>query len=70
MRITYDPDHDVMYIKFLDEKIVESVEIEEGVIIDYSENGKIVGIEIINASARVGSNPLSEISIRLQEATV
>lgn len=70
MRITYDPDHDVMYIKFLDEKIADSVEVEEGVIIDYSENGKIVGIEIINASTRVGSHPLSEISIRLQEATV
>ncbi|WP_367883423.1 DUF2283 domain-containing protein [Thermococcus peptonophilus] len=30
MRITYDPVHDVMYIKFSNARIVETVEVEEG----------------------------------------
>ncbi|MCD6373187.1 MAG: DUF2283 domain-containing protein, partial [Thermococcus sp.] len=44
MKISYDPKHDVMYIKFSDAKVVETVEVEEGVLIDYGENGEIVGI--------------------------
>ncbi|WP_297510654.1 DUF2283 domain-containing protein [Thermococcus sp.] len=70
MRISYDPKHDVMYIKFSDAKIVETIEVEEGVIIDYGENGEIVGIEIINASMRTHSYPLNEITVKIEEATV
>jgi len=70
MKITYDPNHDVMYIKFGEGEIVDTIEVEEGVLIDVGENGRVIGIEIINASTKVGPNPLSEISIRLQEATV
>ncbi|WP_048150734.1 DUF2283 domain-containing protein [Palaeococcus ferrophilus] len=67
MRISYDPKHDVMYIKFSDAKIVETVEVEEGLLIDYGENGEIIGIEIINASLRTHSSPLSEITVRIEE---
>ena len=69
MRISYDPKHDVMYIKFSDAKVVETVEVEEGVLIDYGENGEIVGIEIINASLRTHSYPLDEITVKIEEAT-
>ena len=70
MMITYDPNHDVMYNRFGEGEIVDTIEVEKGVLIDVGENGRIIGIEIINASTRVGPNPLSEISIRLQEAAV
>ncbi|MCD6559666.1 MAG: DUF2283 domain-containing protein [Palaeococcus sp.] len=69
MRISYDPKHDVMYIKFSDTKIVETVEVEEGILIDYGEKGEIVGIEIINASLRTHSTSLNEITFRIEEAT-
>ncbi|KUH34419.1 hypothetical protein APY94_01950 [Thermococcus celericrescens] len=70
MMITYDPNHDVMYIKFGGGEIVDTIEVGEGVLIDVGKDGRIIGIEIINASTRVGPNPLGEISIRLQEAAV
>ena len=69
MKISYDPKHDVMYIKFSDAKVVETVEVEEGVLIDYGENGEIVGIEIINASLRTHSHPLNEITVKIEEAS-
>jgi len=69
LKISYDPKHDVMYIKFSDGRIVESVEVEEGVIIDYGENGEIIGIEIINASARTHTHPLNEITVKIESAT-
>ncbi len=67
MEISYDPKYDVMYIKFSDAKIADTVEVNEGIIIDYSEHGEIVGIEIINASVRIKPKPLSEITIKIEE---
>jgi len=68
MRISYDPKHDIMYIKFSETKIVNTVEVDEGLLIDYGENGEIVGIEIINASIRLHTKPLNEITIKIEES--
>jgi len=67
MKVSYDPKHDVLYLKFSDAKIVDTVEVAEGILIDYGENGEIVGIEIINASTLVKTKPLKEVVIKIQE---
>ena len=64
VKIYYDPEHDVMYIEFSDRDVVDTVEVEEGILIDYGENG-IVGIEIIDASQRLKAN-FQEITIKLK----
>jgi uncharacterized protein YuzE len=38
---------DAIYIRFNENKIVNSDEISDGLIADYDENGDIVGIEIL-----------------------
>ena len=53
MKIKYDKESDVLYIKFNSEPIAESDQEKPGIIIDYSENGQIVGIEVLKASSRV-----------------
>ena len=65
MKVYYDPKHDVMYIEFSEKKVVDTVEVEEGILIDYGENREIVGIEIIDASQRLNVNP-QEITIKLE----
>ncbi len=50
MVIKYDKESDIIYIKFSDRKVAESEEDKPGVILDYGENGEIVGIEVLNAS--------------------
>ena len=67
MKVSYDPKHDVLYLKFSDAKIVDTVEVVEGILIDYGENGEIVGIEMINASALIKTKPLKEVVIKIQE---
>jgi uncharacterized protein YuzE len=47
MKITYDKEADVLYIKFSDNKIVDSEEKERNVVIDYDSNDNIVGFEIL-----------------------
>ena len=50
MKISYDPKYDVMYLKLTDGKVVDTIEVEKNILIDYGEKGEMIGIEIINAS--------------------
>jgi uncharacterized protein YuzE len=49
MKISYDPKYDAMYLKFTEEKVVDTIGVDGGVLIDYGKNGEMVGIEIIKA---------------------
>ena len=53
MKVIYDPETDTLSLIFRDETIKESDELREGVIVDYGENGKVVSIEMLNASENV-----------------
>jgi uncharacterized protein YuzE len=56
MRITYDPEVDILRIIFSNAPIEESDEDKPGVIIDYDKGGNVVGMEILDASKRM-DNP-------------
>lgn len=65
MKIEYDPAHDLLNIEFIgEETIAESRELD-GVIIDYSEDGRIVSIEILDAGKRTTKNPLDMIDLSI-----
>ena len=51
MRITYDADVDALYIRFI-ETTVTTDHLAEGVALDYAEDGRIAGIEILDAQKR------------------
>ncbi len=53
MRVRYDREVDILYIRLTETKIEESDEERPGTIIDYDADGMIVGIEILNASKRM-----------------
>ena len=50
MRITYDPKHDLLYIKLGEAEKVLCKEVDEDITFDVDEGGKLVGIEILSAS--------------------
>jgi len=50
MRIAYYPDTDSMYLDLSSRKSSESTEVTPGVVLDYDEDGNLVGIDIDNAS--------------------
>jgi uncharacterized protein YuzE len=56
MKVTYDPEVDVLRILFRDVAIAESDEDKPGVILDYDKDGNMVGLEVLNASQRI-ENP-------------
>lgn len=52
MKLKADKENDTIYLRLDDSKIVESEEVEKGLILDYNEAGNIVGIEILKVSQR------------------
>jgi len=56
MKVTYDPEVDVLRILFSSAPIEESDADKPGVILDYDKDGNVVGSEILDASTRV-ENP-------------
>ncbi len=54
MRITYDSEVDALYIRFI-ETTVTTNHVAEGIAVDYDSEGKIAGIEILDAVKRFGS---------------
>ena len=70
MKIEYDPNHDLLNIELVaDEAIAESIELD-GVIIDYSKDGRIVAIEIIDAGKRRTKGPLDLIDLSIVKEKV
>jgi uncharacterized protein YuzE len=58
MKVKYDQKVDVLTIRLNDDDVEESDRNKRGVILDYNKAGKIVGIEILNASKQI-ENPKS-----------
>jgi uncharacterized protein YuzE len=68
MKVTYDTEVDVLRIRFTDAPIVESDELREGVIVDFDEDGNIVGLELLDARDKVADTQRLEFSITQQPA--
>ena len=58
MELNYYPETDSLYINLSEQSSVESQEISEGILLDYDTEGRLVGIDIDNASHKVGMEKL------------
>lgn len=53
MKLNYHPETDSLYIDLSERPSAESREVSEGVVLDYDVDGRLVGIDIDNASNKV-----------------
>jgi uncharacterized protein YuzE len=53
MKLTVDRESDALYLRLDDTEIVESEEVQPGVILDFNAQGHMVGVEILRLSDRV-----------------
>ncbi len=53
MRLKVDKENDALYFRLDEAAIVESEEVQPGIILDFNEEGHVVGIEILALSKRV-----------------
>ena len=52
MRIDYDPESDALYLRLAESRVLESKEVQPGIILDFDEKAQVVGVEVLNASKR------------------
>ena len=53
MKLTVDKESDALYFRLDETPIVESEEVEPGIILDFNSDGKVVGVEMLVLSARI-----------------
>jgi uncharacterized protein YuzE len=58
VKTSYDPAVDALYVHFSTHPPVESDEIAPGVVFDFDADNRLVGIEVLNAKARVATDML------------
>ncbi|RLC74285.1 MAG: hypothetical protein DRI61_16950 [Chloroflexi bacterium] len=61
MIFEYYPETDMLYIKLVEGVSVESEEVAPGVVLDYDENNRVIGVEIEDASKFID---LSKLELR------
>jgi uncharacterized protein YuzE len=61
MRIRINKESNSLYFRLDENRIVESEEIRPGVILDFDEDDKVIGIEFLNISSRATEEELSNL---------
>ncbi len=58
MRLRIDRENNALYLRIDESAVVESEEVYPGVVLDFNAEGKVVGVEILDLSARVAAEKL------------
>lgn len=53
MKVKYDKENDILYIKLSNNPVIESDSQKPGIILDYDSEQNIVRIEVLNASKKM-----------------
>lgn len=70
MRVRVDKKADAIYLNLTDRVIKDSAEVADGIVVDYDDEGRIVGVEILDASKRTGDPAvLSQFDFDLPKAS-
>lgn len=59
MKLRVDKSADALYLRLDDSTIAESEEVSPGIVLDYSESGEVVGVEMLRLSRRSSKVKLS-----------
>ena len=68
MQVTYDAEGDVLYIRLGSAPAKDTLEIEAGVSASLDADGHIVGLEILDARARLGDAVFAQ-SVLIEQLT-
>lgn len=53
MRLHFDEEADAIYLRLDESEIVESEEVQPGIVLDFNGQNQVVGIEILRVKERV-----------------
>ena len=53
MRMHYDEQADALYLRLDDSKIIDSKEVQPGIVLDFNAERQVLGIEVLRLKERV-----------------
>jgi uncharacterized protein YuzE len=62
MKIEYDKEVDALYIRIQEKYVSRTEELSEGVNVDFDEEGKLIGLEILSAVKRYSISDIFNLS--------
>lgn len=66
MKVNYDPKIDALYIDLSSGIYDKTKKITDSILVDMAKGGKVLGIEILDASENIGNFDPSAVSIQIQ----
>jgi uncharacterized protein YuzE len=61
MRLKVDKASDALYFRLDESAIVDSEEVQPGIILDFNERGQVVGVEFLGIHARMTEHGLNSL---------
>ncbi len=65
MKVRYDQQADALYLRLDESAIVESEEVQPGVILDFNEARQVVGVELLGIRERVPGANVKEMDFQV-----
>ncbi|HEY0300672.1 MAG TPA: DUF2283 domain-containing protein [Rhizomicrobium sp.] len=65
MKVHFDPETDAMYVIFADAPVAETEEVRPGIMFDLDAQGRVVAIEVLNASRNLASTDLKSLALQV-----
>ncbi len=65
MKMRYDEKADALYLRLDDSKIIESEEVQPGIVLDFNAEKQVVGIEVLDLRRRVPNADLKQLKFEV-----
>ena len=62
MRIEYDREVDALYIRIQEKEVAQSKEVSDDVVLDLDEQGRIIGLEVLDATQHYSLSDIFNLS--------
>ena len=70
MNISFDEKADALYIQFQEGSVARTRKIQDGILIDIDDAGRLFGIEILDVSERIPPEALGNLSFQGLKVTL
>ena len=64
MRLKIDKESDALYFRLDESAVAESEEVRPGVVLDFDDSGRVVGVEFLNIRSRMSEEELSSLQFQ------
>lgn len=65
MKMSFDRETDALYVRFSDTPVAETAEVRPGIMFDYDTEGRIVGMEILDASKTLAASDMNKLALEV-----